>query len=108
MDVVGIELEALWRRLSRQPKSRATLRPAEGESKDPFKLGGRGRDRTDDLIVANDALSQLSYTPFLLQAELILAKRWKRGPSEPALSAGRAMRGQVEWAHDSELSICRL
>ena len=25
--------------------------------------GGPGRDRTGDLIVANDALSQLSYTP---------------------------------------------
>jgi hypothetical protein len=27
------------------------------------KLGGASRDRTDDLIVANDALSQLSYSP---------------------------------------------
>ena len=26
-------------------------------------IGGAGRDRTDDLIVANDALSQLSYSP---------------------------------------------
>ncbi len=26
-------------------------------------LGGASRDRTDDLIVANDALSQLSYSP---------------------------------------------
>ncbi len=26
-------------------------------------FGGAGRDRTDDLIVANDALSQLSYSP---------------------------------------------
>ncbi len=25
--------------------------------------GGRDRDRTDDLLVANEALSQLSYTP---------------------------------------------
>ena len=25
--------------------------------------GGASRDRTDDLIVANDALSQLSYSP---------------------------------------------
>ena len=25
--------------------------------------GGRGRDRTGGLVVANDALSQLSYTP---------------------------------------------
>ena len=27
------------------------------------KHGGASRDRTDDLIVANDALSQLSYSP---------------------------------------------
>ena len=27
------------------------------------KIGGRDRDRTGDLIVANDALSQLSYSP---------------------------------------------
>jgi hypothetical protein len=26
-------------------------------------FGGAGRDRTGDLIVANDALSQLSYSP---------------------------------------------
>ena len=29
------------------------------------KFGGASRDRTDDLIVANDALSQLSYSPTL-------------------------------------------
>ncbi len=28
-----------------------------------FLNGGRDRDRTDDLLVANEALSQLSYTP---------------------------------------------
>jgi hypothetical protein len=28
-------------------------------------FGGASRDRTDDLIVANDALSQLSYSPVL-------------------------------------------
>jgi hypothetical protein len=28
-----------------------------------LKHGGASRDRTDDLIVANDALSQLSYSP---------------------------------------------
>jgi hypothetical protein len=27
--------------------------------------GGASRDRTDDLIVANDALSQLSYSPVM-------------------------------------------
>jgi hypothetical protein len=29
----------------------------------PEKIGGASRARTDDLIVANDALSQLSYSP---------------------------------------------
>ena len=29
------------------------------------KIGGASRARTDDLIVANDALSQLSYSPIL-------------------------------------------
>ena len=28
-----------------------------------LRFGGASRDRTDDLIVANDALSQLSYSP---------------------------------------------
>ena len=26
-------------------------------------VGGADRDRTDDLVIANDALSQLSYSP---------------------------------------------
>ena len=30
-----------------------------------LKIGGASRDRTDDLIVANDALSQLSYSPIV-------------------------------------------
>jgi hypothetical protein len=37
--------------------------------------GGASRDRTDGLVVANDALSQLSYSPTqvgLLLSELIL------------------------------------
>jgi hypothetical protein len=33
-----------------------------------LKNGGASRDRTDDLIVANDALSQLSYSPILPDA----------------------------------------
>ena len=33
-------------------------------------VGGASRDRTDDLIVANDALSQLSYSPTLEWEEL--------------------------------------
>ncbi len=40
------------------------------------KIGGASRDRTDGLVVANDALSQLSYSPTqvgLLLSELILS-----------------------------------
>jgi hypothetical protein len=36
-----------------------------------FKLGGAGRDRTGDLLSANQALSQLSYSPWLV------AGRWQ-------------------------------
>ena len=35
------------------------------------KFGGASRDRTDDLIVANDALSQLSYSPLPVGRNLI-------------------------------------
>jgi hypothetical protein len=34
------------------------------------KYGGASRDRTDDLIVANDALSQLSYSPVRIVSEV--------------------------------------
>jgi hypothetical protein len=36
------------------------------------KIGGASRDRTDDLIVANDALSQLSYSPLKVNFFMIL------------------------------------
>src|ERR1700704_5789021 len=36
------------------------LTPSHRKSRE---FGGASRDRTDDLIVANDALSQLSYSP---------------------------------------------
>ena len=35
-----------------------------------WKIGGRDRDRTCDLIHAMDALSQLSYTPVTVQNDL--------------------------------------
>ena len=34
-----------------------------GAAKNRVKFGGASRDRTDGLVVANDALSQLSYSP---------------------------------------------
>jgi hypothetical protein len=36
-----------------------------------LEIGGRDRDRTCGLIHAMDALSQLSYTPVLVQIELL-------------------------------------
>jgi hypothetical protein len=35
----------------------------EKTRQDVEKIGGASRDRTDGLVVANDALSQLSYSP---------------------------------------------
>ena len=74
MELVGIELETFGgREHSGSPpaKSRAQPAPANrfwfagsGGARDlRKKVGGASRDRTDDLIVANDALSQLSYSP---------------------------------------------
>jgi hypothetical protein len=38
----------------------------QGHRAKPYALtGGAGRDRTGDLLNANQALSQLSYSPFL-------------------------------------------
>jgi hypothetical protein len=57
------------------------------------KIGGASRARTDDLIVANDALSQLSYSPtcgVLRRDSVILSaffRRAKRSASE-ALTQG--------------------
>ncbi len=39
-----------------------------------IKIGGARRDRTDDLLRARQALSQLSYGPFNLQRVILLAK----------------------------------
>src|ERR1700741_836958 len=59
----------------------------------PF--GGRDRDRTDGLIVANDALSQLSYTPTSNgnnfsraggSCKTSVGRRFRRGRAYPARS----------------------
>jgi hypothetical protein len=41
----------------------ATIGLAEPKQAKPAKAGGARRDRTADLVIANDALSQLSYGP---------------------------------------------
>ena len=45
------------------PVGTGTLSRANCRSELQRDFGGRDRDRTGDLIVANDALSQLSYSP---------------------------------------------
>ena len=54
---------------ARQPKLRANLwrQPRTFKSQSPARhqFGGAGRDRTDDLMLAKHALSQLSYGPVL-------------------------------------------
>ena len=41
----------------------AAIGLAEPKQAQPAKAGGARRDRTADLVIANDALSQLSYGP---------------------------------------------
>ncbi len=60
MDVIGIEpttSSALFGSEAAPRRVKLKTPPRRG-----FKFG-RDRDRTDDLLVANEALSQLSYTP---------------------------------------------
>ena len=40
------------------------------------KTGGARRDRTDDLLVANQSLSQLSYSPILLVWSMHFLIKW--------------------------------
>ena len=55
----------------RSSESRPAMRPFREPTKnagvrrrlEEFHFGGAGRDRTDDLLIANEALSQLSYSP---------------------------------------------
>src|SRR6202051_2310849 len=52
--------------MTRQPSLGSlpdVLRPSEPKLAKQAKAGGARRDRTADLVIANDALSQLSYGP---------------------------------------------
>ena len=42
------------------------------------KTGGANRDRTDDLLLAKQALSQLSYGPAVCVLELVGGSGWVR------------------------------
>src|SRR6266481_1051552 len=59
-----------------------------------LKLGGASRDRTDDLIVANDALSQLSYSP----------TSWKMNKLD-FISGADFLKTEVHLARSSEESV---
>jgi hypothetical protein len=51
------------------------------------KIGGADRDRTDDLLIANEALSQLSYSPTDGSAGIVALGR--RRPASRALNDRR-------------------
>ena len=57
MELVGIELEEFRQRRPRAEKHEGSEEPQS------INFGGADRDRTGGLVVANDALSQLSYSP---------------------------------------------
>jgi hypothetical protein len=67
------------------------------------KFGGASRDRTDGLVVANDALSQLSYSPTVWLDELLnyFISDPESAPTGSALAG--ALR-PVLWAHHPQES----
>ena len=60
----GLPSEAFLKS-TRPPRSRGASVDTFGPTNLRVKDGGGERDRTDDLVNANHALSQLSYTPVL-------------------------------------------
>ena len=67
--------------------------------------GGGERDRTDDLLLAKQALSQLSYTPVYSAARL-RASRYvgqpSPGPGPPAVAAFAAKAGGSGWIRTND------
>ena len=59
-------------------------------------FGGASRARTDDLVVANDALSQLSYSPTT------------EGDTLVSLSFNLGRGSGAWWASDKSVSPCRI
>jgi hypothetical protein len=74
------------------PSALARLRHAKPKA----KRGGARRDRTADLVIANDALSQLSYGPFASRPEN------ERRPASGAIY--NPHQGQVK---NSEIAVFR-
>jgi hypothetical protein len=54
---------ATYNRRDRNQKPRLVLADDQGPTTDDWFSGGADRDRTGGLLVANQALSQLSYSP---------------------------------------------
>ena len=82
-----------------------------------FKLGGAGRDRTGDLLSANQALSQLSYSPWLVAGrwqepttnhDFVIEADWTRGPgtrSEPVEASFANPRKEIAEAGPERLPL---
>ncbi len=78
-------------------------------------VGGASRDRTDDLIHAMDALSQLSYSPVFTEGRedtrnLPVEKRWRLAVSRASSSAGSSRattrpRREIRGARRVSLSV---
>src|SRR5262249_42864836 len=64
-------------------------------------FGGASRDRTDDLIVANDALSQLSYSPITSTR----IRRFYQLASHPTLKRSHQCSGLYAFA-SSSVTLC--
>src|SRR5690606_13419672 len=62
------------------------------------KNGGAGRDRTDDILLAKQALSQLSYGPVFLSA-CCISQRQSRANHLPATPLGRSPQGRPAVGH---------
>ena len=60
---VSSQCSARLRSSSYDAAAFTTIGLAEPKQAQPAKAGGARRDRTADLVIANDALSQLSYGP---------------------------------------------
>ena len=76
-------------------------RLAEPKPAQPAKAGGARRDRTDDLMLAKHALSQLSYGP-KPEDEWLLARRAEARVHQPAYASATARQPSLQRACRAE------
>jgi hypothetical protein len=74
--------------------------PARKHGKVIEKNGGASQDRTDDLIVANDALSQLSYSPMQWRVLSDFISRPLFSPTAIAIGPIECRNGCLRWPLD--------